>query len=80
MKGAPENVLRCCTRVQYADHEIMLPEDLAPIIAQVMRAMTTRGWRVLGIAYRPKFNFRQGMGRQEIDKDMVRSCYQSAMF
>ncbi|MBU0684787.1 MAG: cation-translocating P-type ATPase [Candidatus Thermoplasmatota archaeon] len=50
MKGAPEMVLRCCTRTYASGSEIELSETEAKQIVQANDEMAARGLRVLAIA------------------------------
>lgn len=51
-KGAPDEILKCCTHVRMAGKEVPLTEELRSRILAENKAMADEALRVLGAAYR----------------------------
>ena len=72
VKGAPDVVLRLCTRYQTMDdQEVLLDAEMRQQILEANDCMTQDALRVLGLAYRLVPEASSGDGQEALEKDLI---------
>ena len=72
VKGAPDVVLRLCTRYQTMDdQEVLLDAEMRQQILEANDCMTQDALRVLGLAYRLVPEASSGDGQEALEKDLT---------
>ena len=71
VKGAPDSILACCSRVRSADGVADLDPAKRREIDDVNRAMGENGLRVLAVAYRGIDSLSEDVGPEVVETDLI---------
>ena len=71
IKGAPDLVLNCCTRIETIDGPVLLTEEKREEILAANRRMASDALRVLAMAYRPLDMVPEDPSVEEMEKECI---------